>query len=160
MSSNNKNKGASLNFSNRCFSVEKTVFLKDTNLMGNTYFATYIIWQGEVREAILFSHPRCQEELANNKHIKMITHSLHYRFIQETTFGDVVQIKMTAREIKRCSFILVFRLYNKATGVFLGEGWQRLTFADLRTGSLTNIPNFIRELALAIQEDIEQSAKR
>jgi hypothetical protein len=63
---------------------------------------------------------------------------------------------MSTREIKHCSFVLVFRYYNKLTGAFLGEGWQRLTFADIRTGSLTAIPNFIHELALAIKEDNER----
>lgn len=151
-------KRALISFPDRCFSMEKTVFLRDTNLMGNTYFANYIIWQGEVREAILMTHPNYAEEMQKNKHIKMITHSLYHRFVQETTFCDVVQIKMTTREIKRCSFVLVFRYYNKRNATFLGEGWQRLTFADLRTGSLTHIPSFIHDLALAIREDEQMEA--
>lgn len=142
-----------ISFPGNCFSIEKTVLLRDTNLMGNTYFANYIIWQGEIREAILMTHPNFAEEMQKNKHIKMITHSLYHRFVQETTFCDMIQIKMTTREIKHCSLVLVFRYYNKRDGTFLGEGWQRLTFADLRTGALTAIPNFIRELAFAIKED-------
>lgn len=142
-----------INFPDNCFSMEKTVLLRDTNLMGNTYFANYIMWQGEIRETILMTHPNFAEEMQKNKHIKMITHSLYHRFVQETTFYDVVQIKMTTREIKHCSFVLVFRYYNKLNGTFLGEGWQRLTFADLRTGNLTTIPSFIHDLAIAICED-------
>ena len=138
---------------NKYFSIEKTILLKETNLMGNTYFANYVVWQGEARETYLLSHPRFPEEFAKNQHIKMITHSVYHRFIHETTFGDVVQIKMTSREIKHCSFIMVYRYYNKRTTVFLGEGWQRITFADLRTGNLTVIPIFIQELILAICED-------
>jgi len=152
-------KKALINFPDNCFLMEKTVLLRDTNLMGNTYFANYIMWQGEIREAILMTHPNFAEKMQENKHIKMITHSLYHRFVQETTFCDIVQIKMTTREIKHCSLVLVFRYYNKMSGAFLGEGWQRLTFADLRTSSLTAIPNFIRELALAIKEDTENSQK-
>ena len=150
-----KPKKVTVQLPNRYFSIEKTVFLKDTNLMGNTYFANYIIWQGEAREACLMTHPNFAEEMQKNQHIKMITHSLYHRFVQETTFGDIIEIKITTREIKHCSFVLMFRYYNKKTGAFLGEGWQRLTFADSRTGSLTAIPNFIRELAFTIKEDIE-----
>ncbi|MCX7661418.1 MAG: response regulator [Candidatus Omnitrophica bacterium] len=135
------------------FSIEKTVLLGQTNLMGNTYFATYIIWQGEVRESILMIHPNFAEEMEKNKHIKMITHSLYHRFVQETTLYDIVEIRMTTREIKRCSLVLVFRYYNKNTNAFLGEGWQRITFFDSKTGTLTTIPEFIRELAFAICED-------
>ncbi|MCM8773796.1 MAG: response regulator [Candidatus Omnitrophica bacterium] len=141
------------------FSIERTVLLKDTNLMGNTYFTTYITWQGEIRESILTIHPNFEEEMQKNKHIKMITHSLYHRFVQETTLYDVVEIRMTTREIKQCSFVLVFRYYNKKTGAFLGEGWQRLTFADTRTGILTVIPNFIREIAFSICEDEQKITK-
>lgn len=148
-----------INFPGGYFSIQKTVFLKETNLMGNTYFANYIIWQGETREAILMTHPNFAEEMQKNQHIKMITHSLYHRFIQETTFGDVVEIKLTTREIKHCSLVLVFRYYNKRSGAFLGEGWQRLTFADLRTGNLTAIPTFIRDLAFAIKEDTQETSK-
>lgn len=149
-----------INFPDNCFLMEKTVLLRDTNLMGNTYFANYIMWQGEAREAILMTHPNFPEEMQKNKHIKMITHSVYHRFVQETTFCDVVQIKMTTREIKHCSLVLVFRYYNKRAGAFLGEGWQRLTFADLRTGSLATIPGFIRELAIAIREDTDNLQKQ
>lgn len=148
-----KPKKISVQLPKKYFSLEKTIYLKDTNLMGNTYFTNYIVWQGEVREAYVMTHPNFAEEMQKNQYIKMITHSLYHRFVQETTFGDVVQIRMTTREIKHCSFVLVFRYYNKRTEAFLGEGWQRLTFADLRTGGLTTIPNFIRELASAIKED-------
>lgn len=148
-----KPKKLSVQFPENCFSMEKRVFLRETNIMGNTYFANYVVWQGEAREACLMTHPNFAEEIKTNPHIKMITHSLYHRFVQETTFGDLVSIKMTAREIKHCSFVLVFRYYNKANGAFLGEGWQRLTFADLRTGGLTAIPEFISELAQAIRED-------
>jgi YesN/AraC family two-component response regulator len=148
-----KKKGESnVQLPNRYFSIEKTVFLRDTNIMGNTYFANYIMWQGEAREACLMTYPNFAEEMQKNQHIKMITHSLYHRFIQETTFGERVEIRMSTREIKHCSFVLVFRYYNKLTGAFLGEGWQRLTFADIRTGSLTSIPAFIQELATAVKE--------
>jgi CheY-like chemotaxis protein len=139
------------------FSIEKTVFLRDTNIMGNTYFANYIMWQGEAREACLMMHPNFVEEMQKNQHIKMITHSLYHCFVQETTFGERLEIRLSTREIKHCSFVLVFRYYNKLTGAFLGEGWQRLTFADMRTGSLTAIPNFIHELAVAIKEETKEN---
>lgn len=141
------------------FILEKQIFLKDTNLMGNTYFANYALWQGEAREACLLSHPRFKEEFAKNQHIKMITHSLYHRFVQETTFGDVVQIKVSAREVKRCSFVMVFRYFNKSTGAFLGEGWQRVAFIDQQKGSFVPIPKFIRELTLSYHEGAEESKK-
>ena len=141
------------NLKEGAFHFDKTILLKDTSLMGNTYFANYILWQGEVREAYLLSHPRFAEEFAKTQHIKMVTHSLYHRFALEATFGDTVEIRMTSREIKHFSFVLVFRYYLKKTSTFLGEGWQRITFVDIRTGVLTTIPIFVQELILAICED-------
>lgn len=148
-----KSKNAPVQLPGKYFSIEKKILLKETNLMGNTYFANYILWQGEARESGMMAHPNFAEEMQKNQHIRMITHSLYHRFVQETTFGDIVEIRMTAREIKHCSFVLVFRYYNKRTNAFLGDGWQRVTFADSRTGSISIIPNFIRELVTALQED-------
>ena len=135
------------------FIYEKVITLKETNMEGNVYFANYFSWQGEVREALLLSHPYFREEFEKSKHIKMITHSAYQKFIQEVYFGDVVQTKMTSREIKKCSLILVFRFFNKKTGAFLAEGWQRIAFADMKTGKICAIPHHILDLALPIKEN-------
>lgn len=142
-----------IKFKNKYFSFEKRVYLEQTNIMGNTYFANYVLWQGEAREAILLTHPNYSEEMQKNQHIRMITHSVYHRFVEETTFGDIVEIRIVTREVKHCSLVIVFRFYNKNTGVFIGEGWQRLAFMNLKDGGLSPIPTFIKELALAIQED-------
>jgi CheY-like chemotaxis protein/acyl-CoA thioesterase FadM len=144
---------SALKFPNKYFSIEKTVFLEQTNIMGNTYFANYVLWQGEARESLLLSHPNVVEEMKKNQHVRMITHSVYHRFIEETTFGDLVEIRVTAREIKHCSFVLVFQVYKKREGSFIGEGWQRITFLDLQKGNFCTIPPFIKELILPIQQE-------
>ena len=83
----------------------------------------------------------------------MITHSVYHRFIQETTFGDIVEIRVATREIKHCSFVLVFECYNKRTGTFIGDGWQRITFVNLKNGNLCTIPIFIKELILPLRQE-------
>lgn len=135
------------------FSFERTVLLRHTNMMGNTYFANYIIWQGEARESCLMMHPNFAEEMQKNQNIAMITHSVYHRFIQETTFGDIIEIRVSAKEIKRYSFTMVFRFYNKKTSAFLGEGWQKITFINRKAKELSPIPSFIREIALRAKED-------
>ena len=42
-----KSKNVPVQLANKYFSIEKKILLKETNLMGNTYFANYILWQGE-----------------------------------------------------------------------------------------------------------------
>lgn len=142
------------------FVMEKAVLLKNTNLMGNTYYDNYITWQGEARESLLLSHPNIKEFLQGSQHIKMVTHSVYQRFVAETTFGDIVRIETTAREVKKCSFIIVFRYFNKATDVALGEGWQKICFIDLKTGRLTQVPQLIFDLIEPLQEKEEKKVFR
>ncbi len=84
--------------------------------------------------------------------LKMVTHSLYHKFYEESTFGDTLQIFVTTREIKPCSFVMVFKITNKHNGDLLGEGWQRVAFQDLTTGKFCRIPSFIREMARATLE--------
>lgn len=138
------------------FIYEKRVVLKHTNLEGNTYYDNYVTWQGEARESLLLSHPSVSEFLKHNSNVKMITHSLFQRFIRDSHFGDALRIEVTSRDIKHCSFVLVFRFYNKQSGTLLGEGWQRICFGDYQTGKLLRIPQLILDLIEPIQESSEQ----
>lgn len=138
------------------FVMEKTILLKNTNLMGNTYYDNYITWQGEARESLLLSHPNVKAFLQAAQSLKMVTHSVYQRFFAETTFGDTVRIEATSREVKRCSFILVFRYFDKATGMALGEGWQKICFVDMKTGKLCQTPQLILDLIEPLQEKEEK----
>lgn len=134
----------------------KLILLKSTNIMGNTYYDNYLSWQGEARERLLLAHPDVGPWMEANRHIKMITHSIYHRFLSETTFGDTVRIEATTREIKRCSFIMVFRFFNERTNAILGEGWQTICFSDFRTGKLCPIPRLILDLIDPINEEETQ----
>ena len=133
------------------FIYEKRIFLKHTNMEGNTYYDNYITWQGEAREALLLAHPKVGEFLKPENFVKMITHSIHQRYIQDTFFGDSVRIEVTSRDIKHCSFALVYRYY-KQTDELIGEGWQKICFADLKSGKICRIPEAILDLIEPIEE--------
>gem|GEM_PF-2408769 len=81
----------------------------------------------------------------------MITHSSYQRFLHEARFGDRVEIRMTSREIKRCSFVLVFRFSNKQNQAFLAEGWQRIAFAFRKTSRICAIPDYLLDLVAPIE---------
>lgn len=139
------------------FSFTKIILLKQTNIMGNTYYDNYLSWQGEARERLLLCHPDLGQWLQDNKHIKMITHSIYHRFLAETTFGDMVRIEATTREIKKCSFVMVFRFFNHRTEAVLGEGWQTICFSDFRSGKLCPIPRLILDLIEPINKENNQA---
>ncbi len=139
-------------FQNSSFNFEKQILLKETNIMGNTYYDNYLTWQGEARERLLLAHPSIGEWLKNNKHIKMITHSIGHHFFQETTFGHVVRIEATSRGIKKCSFVMDFSFYNISNNELIGKGWQRICFFDLRSNKLCPVPRLILDLIEPIED--------
>lgn len=134
------------------FRYEKLVTVQDLSFEGNVYFTNYFMWQGEAREALLLSHPDFDREFRVEDDVKMITHSSYQRFLHEAHFGDRIEIKITSREIKKCSFVLLFRFYNKQNHAFLAEGWQRIAFACRKTGRICPIPGYVLDLVVPIEE--------
>lgn len=135
------------------FVYEKTVLIKQTNVMGNTYFSNFVEWQGEAREKLFLSHPAALTFLKENPHIVLVTHTLHHRFLANAYFGDTIRIELTTRDILDYSLRIVFRFYHSATNVFIGEGWQKICFVDARHNQPCKIPQIFLDLAVSIQED-------
>ena len=133
-------------FPRKVFSYERDVTLKQTNAFGNTYFANYIEWQGEAREKFLLQHPDTLIYLKTNPHIVLITCCVYHRYIENTFFGDCVRIEVGSRDILKYSFVLVFRYFNKANGRWIGEGWQKVCFRNIKTSLICEIPQLILDL--------------
>src|SRR3989338_8399696 len=85
-------------FPGKKFCYQKTVLLKQTNMLGNTYFSNYIDWMGEAREQLFLMHPSAAPFLSENANIFMITHTLHHRFIDNAFFGDQIRIELTTKD--------------------------------------------------------------
>ena len=134
------------------FIYEKVVLIKQTNVLGNTYFANYIEWEGEARENFFLTHPAALEFLKTNSNVVMITHSLFHRFFANTYFGDHVRIEVTTRDILDYSLVLVFRHYKVDPDLLIGEGWQKVCFMDNGTDKLCPLPRIILDLAESIKE--------
>lgn len=139
-------------FPDKKFVYEKTVLLKQTNLMGNTYFSNYIEWQGEAREKLLLSHPAAREFLKENPSLKLITHSLFHRFVQDAFFGSSIKIEVTAKEILDYSLVIVFRYFDRERNSLIGEGWQKICFSDIHLNQICPVPQIILDLAQPIRE--------
>lgn len=134
------------------FSYEKEVLIRQTNLMGNTYFANYIEWQGEAREKFFLAHPAASEFLKQNPDLVLVTYCLYHRFIENSFFGDRIRIDITTREIKKYDLIVVFRYYNVKTESLIGEGWQKICFSDRNTNQLSPVPQIFLDLAEPVRE--------
>ena len=135
------------------FIYEKIVLIKQTNVLGNTYFANYIEWEGEAREKFFLTHPAALEFLKTNPSIVMITHSLFHRFFANAYFGDHIRIEVTSKDILDYSLVLVFRHYKVDPDLLIGEGWQKICFSDTRSNQLCPVPQIILDLAEPIREN-------
>ena len=142
------------------FVFEKQVLIKQTNVLGNTYFANYIEWEGEAREKFFLSHPEATEFLKAHSNILMVTHSLFHRFHSNSYFGDVVRIELTTRNILDYSLVIVFRHSKHVKNILVGEGWQKICFFDKTANRPCPIPRIFLDLAESVKEETGHTAPK
>lgn len=134
------------------FIYKKTVFIKPTNMLGNTYFSNYIDWMGEAREKLFLTHPAAGPFLKKNMNISMITHTLHHRFLENSFFGDEIRIEVTTKDILDYSLIIVFRYFNETSKKLIGDGWQKVCFWDQQANKPCKVPQLFLDLAYPLKE--------
>ncbi len=111
------------------FIFEKTIYLGNTNMFGNVYFARYFDWQGEAREA--FFYATVPDSLAMFRSgIKFVTIEAYIKYNKETLVYDQVLIKVKAENFKITTLDLIFTYVNKKTGELIAKGRQKIGFVD------------------------------
>jgi enediyne core biosynthesis thioesterase len=118
------------------FIYRKNIFLKDLTIYGNTYFANYIEWQGEAREALLAAIVTDTSFL--NK-IKLVTISAGIKFRGEAVYGDQICIEVAPTKITLTSVELDFIYRKGKDDRLIAEGHQRIGFTDM-DGNVLPLP--------------------
>lgn len=125
------------------FIFEKTVYLTDTNIFGNAYFASYFNWQGMAREEFF---RQVIEDI--NKFflsgVKLVTIEAYIKYHNEVTLFDEVIIKIKPSNVKISTFDLIFTYLNKKTGLLVAEGRQKIGFVDANN-KVIPIPKELKE---------------
>lgn len=136
------------------FSINMTVFLKDTNAEGNVYFARYFDWQGMAREA--FFRQLLGESVAvfTSGQLRLITVDAAIHFRHELRLFDEVVIRVQPTNTRHTSVDLLFS-YLKTNGEEIATGKQTIAFAS-PSGSLIPIPRQVLEAGRTYLNDIEQ----
>ena len=132
------------------FVYEKDVFLKQTTVMGNTYFSHYVEWQGEAREKFFLTHPAALIFMRTNPGLTLVTHSVTQHITGSTSFGDKVRIEVTTRDIEKYSMKLAFHFYSKKK--LIGDGWQEIGFTNGTTNRKLPIPQLFLDLAESVKQ--------
>lgn len=107
------------------FHHQLSIYLKDSNAYGNTYFARYFEWQGICREKWFYeciSRDMLQQEGV------FITKHAQQDYLAETFPFQEITCEVNTYDVKRCSFWLEFRFH--ANGVPVSVGRQQIVFAS------------------------------
>ena len=119
------------------FTHALTIYLKDSNAYGNTYFARYFEWQGICREKWFFD---CISRDMLQKEGVFITKHAAQDYLRETFPFQDVSCEMNTFDVKKCSFWLEFRFY--ADGKVVAVGRQQIVFAN-HAKQITALPELV-----------------
>lgn len=116
--------------SNKEFVFEKIVYLGDTNMFGNVYFARYFDWQGQAREAFLNRIiPNSISVFKSG--IKFVTIEASVKYNKEALLYNEIMIKVSAENIKTTTLGLNFIYINKANQDIIATGKEKIGFVDI-----------------------------
>lgn len=127
------------------FLFEVTVYLKDVNVFGTGYFSRYFDWQGMAREEYFMTVKGYEQIMAAG--VRMITKKAWVDYKNHSTVFDHIIMRIQSKNIKRCSFEMIFTYFHKDTGKLIASGGQILAFSD-HTGKLIPIPKQILDVIL------------
>ena len=141
--------------SHKIFTFDRiTVFFKHTDYHGFVHPYNYLEWMSYTREAFF------QELVPNflelcDRDIKMVTAEVLFSFLADATFGDQIIVKIYSENVKRLSFDVVFEFYRKKDNTRLGEGRQKLTFLEAKTGRPARITEELKNVVVLFEKKKE-----
>ena len=127
---------------NKCFLFDVTVYLKDTNMFGTSYFSRYFEWQGMVREEYYMKVKDGDKILEAG--IKLVTKKAWIEYLKETHVFDKITIMLQNSNIRKYSFDMLFTYFNSTKDI-IAIGGQTITFLN-KENKLTKIPQQILDL--------------
>jgi enediyne biosynthesis thioesterase len=140
------------------YEYHHTVGFEETNLVGNVYYANYVLWQGRCREMFLLEHaPSVIDELSRG--LALVTTRVSCDYLREALAFDRLVIEMRLADLTQNRVTMRFD-YQRLQGrerVLLARGEQQIA-SMRREGERmvpTPLPPSIREaftrLAIRVQ---------
>jgi enediyne core biosynthesis thioesterase len=84
----------------------------DTNVVGNVYFANYILWQGKCRE--LFLAEFCREVITEiNAGLALVTLDLSCRYVEQLRALEKVVMRMNVEELSDSRMLMSFMYFRQ-----------------------------------------------
>ena len=127
------------------------IFFKHTDYYGFVHPYNYLEWTSYVREA--FFSEMCEDfRSVLNSPIKMMTAKIQSQLLDDSRFGDCLEGRFTTTRIKKVSFDVVTRFFNKRIEKVVCETVHTLVFVDERSQKFTSIPENIKDAIVHYQE--------
>jgi enediyne biosynthesis thioesterase len=96
----------------KAYEYSHIVGFEETNLVGNVYYANYILWQGRCRELFLYDHaPAVIDQI--NHGLALVTVSVSCQYLSECFAFDRVIIAMQLKEIKQNRITMAFEYWRQ-----------------------------------------------
>src|SRR5437868_836301 len=123
------------------FEMSLVTTFADTNVVGNVYFANYILWQGKCRE--LFLHEFCPSVVKEiERGHALVTLDLSCRFIDQLRALERVVIRMHVEELSTTRMLMRFQYFrvDGASYTLVCESHQSVASMRCVNGQFVTVP--------------------
>jgi len=94
-----------------CFEYRFITTFEETNLVGNIYFANFVLWQGKCRE--MFLHETCPDVIDEiSDGLSLITLDLSVKYISQLFAFDNVVMRMFLEAQSKSRLLMNFKYYK------------------------------------------------
>jgi len=115
--------------STKWFEYNHCVTFADTNMVGNVYFATYVMWMGKCRDMIMAEHyPEIEAHIKNG--FGFATEFVHMDYLREAFLFDELVIRLTVSEISRTRLKFLCEIVNIKDNSVNAKGSQAVVWVN------------------------------
>ncbi|MBE7169194.1 MAG: acyl-CoA thioesterase [Williamsia sp.] len=125
---------------------------EETNVVGNVYFANYVLWQGKCREMFLYEYcPEIVEDI--NGGLYLITLDLSVQYISQLHAFDKVVMHMSLEAQGESRLMMNFDYYHQKGDklILVCKGHQATAAMRMRDGQL--VPAHFPESMLEVFQE-------
>ncbi len=138
----------------KAFEHKHVVGFEETNVVGNVYFANYLVWQGKCREMFLRTHcPSILGLIAEG--LSLVTLRTNCEYFAELEAFDEVLIRMTLEDMRQNRVTMKFDYFKVTPGgnELAASGEQSIACMQREGGEMvpTPVPTEMREALRAYQ---------
>jgi enediyne biosynthesis thioesterase len=126
----------------KAYEYKHIVGFEETNLVGNVYYANYILWQGRAREMFLYEHaPDVIEQISSG--LALVTVNVSCQYISELFAFDHVIIAMQLKAMVQNRITMGFEYWRSTASdkTLVAVGEQQT--ACMRREDGKNVPTAI-----------------